>query len=137
MRRALAIVAVMLGLAGPARADVSQADGAAIQGVITDQLQAFTRDDAARAFSHAAPNIQSMFGTPDRFLDMVRRAYPPVHRSRMVEFTALTDTDGVVQEVELAGPDGQWHTARYSMERGPDGWRITGCTLVRSARVGA
>ena len=137
LRAGLAALAVLLSLAGAAGAQgVPDADRAAIRDVITRQLDAFGRDDAAEAFSYAAPSIQSMFGTPERFLDMVRRAYPAVHRPRAVDFTRLTNSDGVVQEVELVGPDGAAQTALYSLERGPDGWRITGCTLVRSARIG-
>ena len=135
LRTVLAVL-TMLVLAGAAGAqDMPGTDRAAIRDVITRQLDAFQRDDAPRAFSFAAPNIQSMFGTPERFLDMVRQAYPAVHRPRSVDFTRLTDTDGVVQEVELVGPDGVAQTALYTLERGPDGWRITGCTLVRSART--
>ena len=128
---------MMLFLAGAAGAQsVPDTDRAAIRDVITRQLEAFQRDDAPRAFSFAAPNIQSQFGTPERFMDMVRQAYPAVHRPRSVDFTRLTNQDGVVQEVELVGPDGTAQTAMYSMERGPNGWRITGCTLTRSARTG-
>ena len=135
-RTALAAL-TMLFLASAAGAqNMPDTDRAAIRDVITRQLDAFQRDDAPRAFSFAAPNIQSMFGTPERFMDMVRQAYPAVHRPRTVDFTRLTDTDGVVQEVELVGPNGTAQTALYSLERGPDGWRITGCTLVRSARIG-
>lgn len=136
MRRALLVLAVLMGVGGPARAEVSPADRAAIAAVIAEQLQAFRLDDAPRAFSFASPGIQGMFGTPENFLDMVRRAYPPVHRSTQGEFTTLTDEGEVVQQVELFH-DGQWHTALYSMERSADGWRISGCALVRSARVGA
>ena len=135
LRTALAAV-MMLLLAGAAGAQMPDTDRAAIRDVITRQLDAFQRDDARRAFSFAAPNIQSLFVTPERFLDMVRQAYPAVHRPRSVDFTRLTDSDGVVQEVELVGPDGTAQTALYTMERGPDGWRITGCTLIRSARTG-
>ena len=136
LRASLAALA-LLCLAGVANAQgVPDADRAAIRDVISRQLDAFQRDDAPQAFSFAAPSIRSMFGTPERFLEMVRRAYPAVHRPRAVDFSRLTDTDGIVQEVELVGPDGTAQTALYSMERGPDGWRITGCTLVRSARLG-
>lgn len=136
MRGALLALAVLMGMGGPARAEVSPADRAAIAEVITGQLQAFRQDDGPRAFSFASPGIQSMFGTPENFLDMVRRAYPPVHRSSQGEFTTLTEQGEVVQHVELFH-DGQWHTALYSMERTANGWRISGCVLVRSARVGA
>ena len=79
-----------------------------------------------------------MFGTAANFLDMVRRGYQPVYRPRSVEFATLGVEDGVVvQRVELIGPDGLAYTARYSMERQADGlWRISGCELMHSRRLG-
>jgi len=44
----------------------------------------------------------------------------------------------VVQQVELVGPDGATQLALYTMERdGAGHWRIAGCSLVPSVRVGA
>lgn len=123
---------------GQAQADLSTADRMAIQGVISRQIDALRRDDAEAAFAFASPGIQAQFNTPDRFLDMVRRAYPAVHRPRTVEFTGLRlGEGGIVQEVELVGPDGALQRALYSMERDAAGtWRISGCALVPSARIG-
>lgn len=140
MRSMVALLLFLGALAGPAsaQADLSAADRASIQAVITRQIDAFRRDDAEAAFGFASPSIQDQFGTPGRFLDMVRRAYPAVHRPRLVEFTGLRLSDGaVVQQVELIGPDGASELALYTMERDPAGtWRISGCTLVESERVG-
>lgn len=141
MRQTLAALLLLCAMIGPARAqaDLSAADRASIQGVITRQIDAFRHDDAEAAFAFAAPGIQGQFGTPERFLDMVRRAYPAVHRPRVVEFAALrlSDDGAIVQDVELVGPDGAFELARYTMERDAAGsWRIAGCTLVPSARVG-
>ena len=136
------VVAVLLLLCatvpGQAQGDPSAADRASIRDVITRQIDAFRHDDAETAFGFASPSIQDQFGTPDRFLDMVRRAYPAVHRPRAVDFTKLRLEDGVVvQEVELVGPDGAPELALYTMKRDSAGaWRITGCTLVPSARIG-
>ena len=123
---------------GQAQSDPSAADRASIRDVIARQIDAFQHDDAQTAFGFASAGIQDQFGTPDRFLDMVRRAYPAVHRPRAVEFTKLRLEDGaVVQEVELVGPDGAAELALYTMERDAAGtWRISGCTLVPSARIG-
>ena len=140
MRRAVAVLLFLCTFIGSgyAQADLSAADRLAIQGVITRQIDAFRHDDAGAAFAFASPGIQAQFGTPDRFLDMVRRAYPAVHRPRAMEFTGLRLSEGgVVQEGELVGPDGALQLALYSMERDAAGaWRIAGCTLVPSARVG-
>ena len=141
MRTVLAAIAIALCLCGPARAAdpaLSAPDEPAIRDVITRQLEAIRRDDAPGAFSFATPAIQTMFGSPAHFLEMVRRGYQPVYRPRSVDFAALGVEDGVVvQRVELIGPDGLAYTARYSMERQADGlWRISGCELMHSRRLG-
>lgn len=136
--RLLLMVLALSAIARGAQAQtLSAADGVAVRGVIGRQIEAFRRDDAPGAFAFASPGIQGMFGTPERFLDMVRRAYPAVHRPRSVEYGELTRENGrTVQQVELVGQDGQPHLALYEMERDGDTWRIAGCTLVRSPRVG-
>ncbi len=125
---------VQTGVAAP-----DPAAGQAIQKVIAHQIEAFRHDDAAAAFSDAAPGIQAMFGTPSRFLAMVQHGYPPVYRPRSVAFGALLSLGGrLVQKVDLVGPDGQSVLALYTMEREPDGkWRIEGCALTASDDVGA
>ena len=139
MRRAL-IIALGLMLTRPAwaQAAISADDQAAIRGVITRQIEAFEREDGDAAFAFASPRIREQFGNADRFLDMVRRAYPAVHRPRSVDFSELLLGDGtIVQQVELVGPGGEAELALYSMQRDASGnWRIDGCTLVRSARIG-
>lgn len=137
MRKFLLVLAAMLAWGGAARAvdiDLSTGDRTAIQGTIRGQMEAFERDDAAAAFALAAPAIQEMFGTPERFLAMVRNGYAAVYRPREVEFRDLvTVEDIVVQQVLVVGPDGRPQIALYTMERQPDGlWRIGGCTLVAS-----
>ena len=117
---------------------VSTADQAAIRSVIGRQLDAFRRDDAPGAYAFAAPSIQRLFPDAEVFIGMVRRGYAPVYRPRSVEFTGLGLRDGeLVQEVELIGPDGEAALALYTMVRDGNGWKIAGCALARSARVGA
>ena len=139
MRRAL-VAALVVMLAGPAwaQAAVSADDQVAIRGVITRQIEAFEREDGEAAFAFASPRIQEQFGNPGRFLDMVRRAYSAVHRPRSVDFSELlVGDDAIVQQVELVGPSGDAELALYSMQRDASGeWRIDGCTLGRSARIG-
>ncbi len=140
MRRTIAALVLLFGLVGPgwAQAQLSAADRAAIRTVITQQIEAFQHDDGEAAFAFASRSIQEQFGKPDRFLDMVRRAYPAVHRPRAVDFSELLLGDNtIVQQVELVGPDGEGALALYSMERDSAGlWRISGCVLTKSARVG-
>ena len=51
-------------------------------------------DDAKRAFSYAAPSIRAMFGTPERFLAMVRAGYPVVYRPPAVTFLIPLRVEG-------------------------------------------
>jgi hypothetical protein len=114
-------------------ADVSAGDATAIRAVIREQLDAFARDDAARAFSLASPGIQARFGTPEAFLEMVRSAYPVVYRPRSVVFDAAVIIEGeVMQPVRMIDTQGAAWIALYPMERQRDGkWRINGCQLGR------
>ena len=111
--------------------DVGAADRGTIRSVIGDQMAAFRRDDAAAAFGFAAPTIQDMFGTPERFMTMVRDGYQAVYRPAEVRFGELVRIDGrLTQLVHVVGPDGVARLALYFMERQPDGtWRISGCML--------
>jgi hypothetical protein len=142
-----AIIALLLlivqfqALAGPAAADGTSpttppattppATAAAIQAVISHQMAAFRRDDAGTAFQDASPYIQSKFGRPDFFLQMVRDAYAPVYRPRQVEFRGLVQTGmGLDQQVFIIAPDGRAYLAHYLMQQQPDGsWRINSCLL--------
>lgn len=140
MRLALAALLLLFAL-GHARAEdavLPPADRDAIRATIQTQLDAFRRDDARGAYAEAAPGIRDLFPTPDIFLEMVRRGYPPVYRPRSTEFTGLVMENGqLVQQVEIVGPDGMPHLALYTMVKQPDGsWRIAGCAIAASARVG-
>jgi Domain of unknown function (DUF4864) len=135
MRRALIATALVLALV-PALAGaqtVSDADARAVRQVIEAQLAAFRRDDAPRAFSYAAPGIRDTFGTPEKFMAMVREQYAVVYRPRSVSFEEpLIVGEDLVQPVRMT--DGYGHTwmAIYPMAKQPDGaWRINGCHLAR------
>ncbi len=127
------IIVMLVLFAAPAQAQssVADADQARIIGVIQGQLAAFQADAAGEAFSYATPGIQRMFGTPERFMAMVRSGYQPVYRPQEVEFRELRDTaEGPVQSVLVVGPDGVAVMALYIMQQQADGtWRIAGCVL--------
>lgn len=132
MRRFATLLFLLLAAALPARAQgLPDADRAAIRATITQQIEAFGRDDGPAAFGFASPTLQGLFGTPENFMGMVRQGYAPVYRPRAFAFGNLSPRDGLwVQAVHLTGPDGGQVMALYSMEREPDGtWRIAGCTL--------
>ena len=82
MRAIVLLLVFLFGVTAPAFAD----DVSAAQSVIRTQEQAFSRDDAAVAHSHAAPEIRQLFPQPEIFLQMVKQAYPPIHRHKNFEF---------------------------------------------------
>lgn len=108
-----------------------EADRTAIRAVIDRQFQAFARDDGAAAFALASPAIRTMFGSAERFMTMVRQAYPAVHHHRSAEFEALINYQGrPAQRVRLVGADGKPVMALYLMARqSDDSWLIDGCVL--------
>jgi ketosteroid isomerase-like protein len=117
--------------------DVGASERAAIRRVIEQQLEAFKRRDAKAAFAHAAPAIQELFGTPEVFMLMVAREYPPIHRPRSYTFGGLEIVGGeFTQNVIVVGEDGEPASAFYLMARQEDGsWRILGCILVPIAKT--
>ena len=130
--RILLALTVLIGLSLPAKAQ-SEADRSAIQSAIEQQLDAFLRDDASAAYSFASPGIQDAFPTEDVFMELVRRAYQPVYRSRSHQFGELVETArGLEQTVEIVDQDGEFWTAVYTLQQQPDGsWKITSCVLVK------
>jgi hypothetical protein len=129
MRAFALFVCLLIGLAAPsawAGDDVSAA-----QAIIRSQEQAFARDDAATAFSYAAPALHATFPDPDLFLAMVRRGYPPVYRHKSFEFGEGRALDGkIAQTVRIIDADGNPWDALYTLEQQSDGsWKITGCVL--------
>ena len=109
-----------------------QSRDAAIQVVITQQLDAFKGNDGAGAFKHASPMIQGMFRDPGTFLGMVQTGYPQIYRSRSAKFLKLGVVDGrLVQTVLIEGADGTFVTAAYEMVELDGVWRINGCILIK------
>ncbi len=142
MRFLLPALVAAIGLSGAARAeevpDIPAIDRTAIRQVILDQLDAFRKHDAERAFSFAAPKVQQKFGDPDSFMSMVRYGYQPVFQSQGVVFEDIRAVEGVIaQTVAIEGPDGDSVLALYIMEHENDGnWRIDGCLLAPDTGVG-
>ena len=125
-------IASVIGCAAPARgAD----DVAAAQTIIRSQEQAIGRDDAATAYSCAAPAIQGIFPDAATFMAMVRRSYAPIYRHRSFEFGEARVSDGkIAQQVHIVDGDGEVWEALYTLEQQPDGSvKITGCVLVKAA----
>ena len=132
--RVLLLAIVFISLAAPARA---VDDVAAAQGVIRSQVEAFSRDDAAAAYSHAAPAIQEIFPQADIFMSMVRNSYAPIYRHKSFDFGETRVSDGTIaQRVHIVDADGFPWEALYTLELQPDGSvKITGCVLLRAGQA--
>lgn len=110
---------------------LSADDQQQIIGVVQEQLSALAVDDAAAAFSYAAPNIQQMLGTAENFLRMVRTQFAVVHRPSSKTFlnpVGLNNT--AMLQVQLTDDDGDAWLAVYTLQKQVNNtWRITGCRL--------
>ena len=135
-RRSLLLAVPVLASASLRAADgVSAGDAQAVRTLIEGQLAAFARDDAVQAFAFAAPAIQAMFGTAERFLAMVRESYPVVYRPASVSFLLPEWIDGkLIQRVQMSDTAGAPWLVVYEVERQIDrSWRIAGCVAARGA----
>ena len=132
MRQFLASLAATLFLTLGA-----QAQDDPIAKVITDQIAAFQADDFDAAFTYASPNIKRLFGSPERFGQMVREGYPMVHRPAevtMLESRAMGSR--VEQRVMIRDVAGRLHLLSYQLIDTDDGWQINGVQLLRAPEVG-
>ena len=126
------LVLLLSAWIGGSAAAFSDADRAAVQSTIEEQLRAFLSDDGARAYSFAAPVIKERFASEAIFMDMVRRGYAPVYRPRSYSFGELSEAEGhLVQSVEIVDSDGEFWTALYTLQQFDGAWRITGCFLLK------
>ena len=134
MRAFVLLAALVIGLALPARA---ADDVAAAQSVIRSQEQAFGRDDAAAAYSYAAPAIRDIFPQADIFMSMVRNSYAPVYRHKSFEFGEARMSDGTIaQRVNIIDANGEAWEALYTLEAQSDGsLKIIGCVLLRASQA--
>ena len=132
MRTIVLLIAILIGLAAPAHA----ADVSTAQNVIRAQEQAFARDDAAAAYSHAAPELRQIFQQAEIFMQMVQQGYPPVYRHQSFEFGEAKVADGyVAQRVHIVDENGEAWEALYTLEQQPDGsLKITGCSLLKAGQ---
>jgi hypothetical protein len=133
MRALVLLAAFLIGLASPATA---ANDVATAQGVIRSQAEALARDDAAAAYSYAAPAIRELFPQAEIFMEMVRRSYAPVYRHKSFEFGEARSADGkIAQQVHIVDSDGVPWEALYTLEQQDDGsLKITGCMLIKSGQ---
>ncbi|HLZ05355.1 MAG TPA: DUF4864 domain-containing protein [Bradyrhizobium sp.] len=131
------IALLLLAISAFTAPAIAADDVAAAQSVIRSQEQAFARDDAAAAYSYAAPAIRERFPRPDVFMAMVQSAYAPVYRHRSFEFGEARNEGGfVAQRVHIIDANGEAWDALYTLERQDDGsFKITGCTLLKAGEA--
>jgi len=110
-------------------ADDSERD-AAITAVVSDQIDAFSKDDSERAFSHASPMIKAGIRNHERFLSMVKRAYGMIYRPSSHKMEGVKEMHGKVYQVVLfVDQDRQRFKIFYEMQKQKDGsWKINGVT---------
>ncbi len=125
------LAALVLTVGARAQGDPLGSSRDSIVSVIDDQLRAFKADDAAKAYSHAAPNIRQLFSNPTVFMNMVRQGYQPVYRPQSYSFEELRMTQmGPAIRVRITDINGKVWNAIYTLEQQADGrWQITGCYL--------
>ena len=134
MRSLVLLAALLLGLASPTCAGDEVADA---QSVIRAQVEAFSHDDAAAAYSYAAPAIHEMFPQADLFMFMVQHSYAPVYRHKSFEFGEAAVADGkVAQRTHIIDANGEAWEALYTLEQQPDGsFKIIGCVLLKPGQA--
>jgi hypothetical protein len=132
MRIAVLLITLLLSFAA-AHAD----DIAAAKSVIRAQEQAFARDDAAAAYSYAAPAIKQIFPAADIFMAMVENAYAPIYRHKSFEFgETKVEGDWIGQHVHIIDVNGEVWEALYTLEQQGDGsYKITGCSLLKAGQA--
>src|SRR3954454_5718043 len=134
MRALVLMIAFVIGASSP----VSAADDvAAAQSIIRAQEQALGRDDAATAYSYAAPAIRQLFPQADIFMSMVQNSYTPVYRHQSFEFGEARSADGkIAQRVHIVDAKGEAWEALYTLEQQADGsLKITGCSLLKAGQA--
>ncbi|MGR3407695.1 DUF4864 domain-containing protein [Roseovarius indicus] len=126
----IAAVLMTLALALPAKANED------IEKVISSQIDAFLADDFETAFTYASPMIKDIFGTPEKFGQMVRQGYPMVWRPSEVNFLSI-DRRGkeLWQNVMVRDAEGALYILEYQMIPGEMGWLIN-AVRVRKATEG-
>ncbi len=140
MRFAQLILAALVGALwfGSVTAEEALPREAGIEATITAQIDAFQEDDFAEAFTYASPNIQGMFGTSDRFGQMVRNGYPMVWRPGDVQYLQLRNISGNLwQKVMIRDRQGGLHVLDYQMIQTPEGWKINGVQLLEAPDASA
>jgi len=130
---ALVFASVVLGGIFVAKQPQAEDTTNGVREVVQLQLQAFSADDAGKAFALADPGIRNKFGDAEEFMAMVRAHYPMVHRPASVMYLKPeTDGDMAFQKLRLTDTSGGAWLVTYLLARQKDGkrWLISACLVV-------
>lgn len=136
--RILMLVAIALAAAGlhlrAAAEPLPEPEAQKVREIIVAQLSALALDDAEKAFETATPEVRAAIGSSNRFLALVRGAYPMVYRPASVSFHRPEQEDGgVLQLLEIKDDHDKSWLALFALERQPDeSWRISGCVVAEN-----
>ena len=125
------VMIIVSGLLSGAPASHAQ-EPETLKSIISNQIEAFRRNDGVTAFGFASLKLRSIFQSPERFMEMVKRQYAPVYRPEKFRFvlTSLETAGRPVQIVDIVDQQGRSWRAVYTFEHHPDGsWRIAGVRL--------
>ena len=103
-----------------------------LKSIISNQIEAFRNNDGVTAFGFASLRLRSIFQSPERFMEMVKRQYGPVYRPENFSFgqTSLETAGQPIQVVDIVDQQGRSWRAFYTFEQHPDGsWRIASVQL--------
>lgn len=132
MHRFWLSTALALGLAGAAQAQETPP-----RSVIEAQIAAFMADDFEAAFGFASPAIRSIFGTPERFGQMVRQGYPMVHRPADLRFLDQSERGAaILQRVLITDQAGAVHVLEYEMLPAGGAFVINGVRILPGQGAG-
>jgi hypothetical protein len=111
--------------------EVTAAQIGQARAAVQAQLDAFANDDALKAFLLSSPSVRERFGSPDRFLAMIRRSYPMVCRPASVVFLRPQwENSDLMQAVQMTDAQGSGWMATFRLQPQAKGqWLIAGCRV--------
>jgi len=119
----------------PATPGAIAVDPSVWQVVITSQIEAFRKGDAAGALSFAGAMFKKNFSDPNVFMISIASAgYTPIFTSVSHTFGKFTQPDPMtaLQVVNLVGPKQELFEAIYVLQKEADGWRVEGVQLAKT-----
>lgn len=129
MRTLLVLVVLLFGTASvQAQSDDPTPE---FRRIITSQLAALQNGDADGAWAFAHGSIRAIFGSPDRFYQMVDQGYRPLIDFTRISFQEAEQAGQVwIQPVRLNDLNNDEYIAFYAMQPNAEGeWRISGVQI--------